>query len=54
MVFTLLYTPCVVAVAAMRQELGAKWAWFSVIGQFVLAWVVALLIFQGGILLGLG
>ncbi|MEA3376010.1 MAG: ferrous iron transport protein B [Chloroflexota bacterium] len=54
MVFVLLYTPCMVAVAAARQELGAKWMWFSVIGQSVLAWVVALVIFQGGLLLGLG
>jgi ferrous iron transport protein B len=54
MVFVLLYTPCMVAVAAARQELGAKWMWFSVIGQLVLAWVVALIIFQGGLLLGLG
>ena len=54
MVFVLLYTPCMVAVAAARQELGAKWMWVSVIGQLVLAWVVALVIFQGGLLLGLG
>jgi ferrous iron transport protein B len=43
-----------VAVAAARQELGAKWMWVSIIGQFVLAWAAALLIFQGGLLLGLG
>jgi ferrous iron transport protein B len=54
MVFVLLYTPCMVAVAAARQELGAKWMWVSVIGQLVLAWIVALIIFQGGLLLGLG
>jgi ferrous iron transport protein B len=54
MVFVLLYTPCMVAVAAARQELGAKWMWISVIGQLVLAWIVALIIFQGGLLLGLG
>ncbi len=54
MVFVLLYTPCMVAVAAARQELGSKWMWVSVIGQFVLAWGVALFIFQGGLLLGLG
>jgi ferrous iron transport protein B len=53
MVFVLLYTPCMVAVAAERQELGAKWTWVSVIGQLVLAWLVALVIFQGGLLLGL-
>jgi ferrous iron transport protein B len=54
MVFVLLYTPCMVAVAAEKQELGTKWMWFSVIGQLVLAWVAAVLIFQGGLLLGIG
>ncbi len=54
MVFVLLYTPCMVAVAAARQEFGNRWMWVSVIGQFVLAWLVALLVFQGGLLLGLG
>lgn len=54
MVFVLLYTPCMVAVAAEWQELGAKWTWFSIIGQLALAWVVAFAIFQGGLLLGLG
>jgi ferrous iron transport protein B len=54
MVFILLYTPCMVAIAAERQELGSKWMWFSIFGQLALAWVVALVIFQGGKLLGLG
>jgi ferrous iron transport protein B len=54
MTFVLLYTPCMVAVAAERHELGAKFMWFSVVGQLVLAWLVALVIFQGGKLLGLG
>jgi len=54
MVFVLIYTPCMVAVAAEKQELGSKWAWVSVIGQFVLAWMMAFIVFQGGILLGLG
>lgn len=54
MVFVLLYTPCMVATAAARQEFGNKWMWVSVIGQFAIAWVVALLVFQGGLLLGLG
>jgi len=54
MVFVLLYTPCMVAVAAARKELGARWMWFSIVGQFVLAWVFALIVFQGGLLLGLG
>lgn len=54
MVFVLLYTPCMVAAAAARQEFGNKWMWVSVLGQFVLAWLVALVVFQGGLLLGLG
>ncbi len=54
MVFVLLYTPCMVAVAAEWQELGAKWTWFSIVGQLALAWLVAFVVFQGGRLLGLG
>jgi ferrous iron transport protein B len=50
----LIYTPCMVAVAAERQELGMNWTWVSIIGQFVLAWLMAFVIFQGGKLLGLG
>lgn len=51
MVFVLLYTPCMTAVAAARHELGTKWMWVSVIGQFVVAWLIACLVFQGGRLL---
>lgn len=54
MVFVLLYTPCMVAVAAERHEMGLKWTWFSMVGQLALSWVVTLVIFQGGKLLGLG
>jgi ferrous iron transport protein B len=54
MVFVLLYTPCMVTVAAQRQELGVKWMWFSIIGQFAIAWLAAFVVFQGGLLLGLG
>jgi len=54
MVFVLIYTPCMVAVAAQRQEFGMKWTWFSIIGQLVLAWLMAFVVFQGGKLLGLG
>jgi ferrous iron transport protein B len=54
MVFVLLYTPCMVAVAAERQELGTKWMWVSIFGQFALAWLAAFIVFQGGkLLLGL-
>ncbi len=54
MVFVLLYTPCMVATAAARHEFGNKWMWVSIVGQLVLAWVAALVVFQGGLLLGLG
>ncbi len=54
MVFVLIYTPCMVAVAAERQELGMKWTWVSILGQLALAWLMAFVVFQGGLLLGLG
>lgn len=54
MVFVLLYTPCMAAVAAERHELGSKWMWLSLLGQLAIAWVVALVVFQVGRLLGGG
>ena len=54
LIFILLYTPCMVAVAAARQEFGNRYMWYSVIGQFMLAWVFAVVVFQAGKLLGLG
>ena len=53
LVFVLLYTPCIVATAAARHEFGLKWMWTSVIGQLVLAWLMAFVVFQGGRVLGL-
>ncbi len=53
-VFVLIYTPCVTAIAAEKQELGIKWTLFSIFGQLILAWLMAFIVFQGGILLGLG
>ena len=41
LVFSLLYTPCVAAVASIRRELGGRWAIAVVIFQCALAWVVA-------------
>ncbi len=54
MVFVLLYTPCVATIAAERHEFGVKWMWFSIAGQVGIAWLGALVVFQGGLLLGLG
>lgn len=41
LVFSLLYTPCVASIAAVRRELGVKWAAGVVIWQCAVAWVVA-------------
>ncbi len=53
LVFCLLYTPCVAAIAAVKRELGSKWAFLMVIGQCVLAWICALLVRTVALLLGL-
>ena len=44
LVFYLLYTPCIAAVAAVKRELGGKWATIMVVNQCVVAWVCALLV----------
>ena len=41
LVFSLLYTPCVAAIASVKRELGGKWAAGIVVWQCVLAWVAA-------------
>lgn len=52
LVFTLLYTPCVAAVAAIGRELGGKWRGALVaVAQCVVAWVIAFLAYQGALLL---
>lgn len=43
LVFCLLYTPCVAAIAAIKRELGRRWAALVVVFQCSLAWVVAFL-----------
>jgi len=42
--FSLLYTPCVAAIAAIRREMGRKWALGVVLWQCAVAWIVALVI----------
>jgi ferrous iron transport protein B len=54
MVFVLLYTPCMVVIAAQLQEFGAKWTIFGVISQLLIAYIFSIIVFQGGLLLGLG
>ena len=41
LVFCLLYTPCVAAVAAIRRELGGKWVLFVILFQCVVAWLMS-------------
>lgn len=51
LVFCLLYTPCVAAIASVKRELGGKWAAAMVIGQCVIAWAAAFVVYQIGMLL---
>ena len=48
MVFLLAYTPCVATLAAQRREIGTRWAVFGVGLQLVIAWTLAVLVFQVG------
>jgi ferrous iron transport protein B len=41
LLFSLLYTPCVAAIASVRRELGPRWALFVVVFQCAIAWLVA-------------
>lgn len=52
LVFCLLYTPCVAAVASIKQELGNKWAVAVVILQCAIAWICAFIVRIIGLLLG--
>jgi ferrous iron transport protein B len=51
-VFILIYTPCVATLSAMKSEFGWRWAAFSGAYQLGLAWLLAVIIFQAGTLLG--
>ncbi len=46
LIFCLLYTPCVAAVAAVKRELGGKWAVAVVVGQCAIAWIAAFLVYR--------
>ena len=53
MVFSQLYTPCVTALGTIKKEAGGwKWMGFSAVYMFAIAWVVSLLVYQVGRLLG--
>ena len=44
LVFCLLYTPCIAAVASVKRELGGKWAAIMVVNQCIVAWVCAFVV----------
>ena len=49
--FSLLYSPCVAAIASIKRELGAKWAVSVVLLQCAIAWVAAFIVRVIGLLL---
>jgi len=53
-IFTMLYVPCIVTVIMIQKETSWSWAGFSVAFNLVVAYLVALVISQGGAALGLG
>ncbi|MCB0165841.1 MAG: ferrous iron transporter B, partial [Anaerolineae bacterium] len=54
LIFVLVYTPCVATLGAIKAEYGQKWMWVSATYQFALAWLLAVLVYQGGHFLGWG
>ncbi len=53
LVFSLLYTPCVAAIASIKREMGGKWAFYVVLWQCGIAWIMAWLVRMIGLLLGM-
>lgn len=53
LVFCLLYTPCVAAIASVKRELGRKWACSVVVFQCVIAWIMAFITHGAFALIGL-
>lgn len=53
LVFSLLYTPCVAAIASVKRELGGKWAVGLVVWQCFIAWVAAFLVQGIGVMFGI-
>ena len=53
MVFSQLYTPCMTALGTIKKEAGGwKWFFVSAVGNFVIAWIISLIVYQVGIFLG--
>ena len=55
MIFAALYTPCMTALGTIKKEIATwKWTLFSAVYTFMVAWVISLLVYQIGLLLGFG
>ena len=55
MVFVLLYVPCIAVIATIKKETNSwKWPAFTTVYLTVVAWIISFIVYQGGILLGLG
>jgi ferrous iron transport protein B len=54
LVFVLLYVPCVATLGAIKHEFGTSWAVTSAVYQTAVAWIIAFMIYQGGLMLGFG
>lgn len=54
LIFVLLYVPCVATLGAIKHEFGTSWAVTSAVYQTAVAWIAAFIVYQGGLLLGLG
>lgn len=46
LIFCLLYTPCIAAIAAIKRELNGKWALIVVFGQCLIAWLAAFVVYH--------
>ena len=53
LIFCLLYTPCVAAVASIKRELGGRWAAGVVVSQCVIAWLAAFVVHGFALLFGM-
>ena len=51
LVFCLLYTPCVAAIASIRRELGGRWAFAVVLMQCAIAWIASFVVYLIGSLI---
>lgn len=46
MIFCLLYSPCLATISVFKKEIGRKWTWISILMQFAIAYVVALVAYN--------